>query len=180
MGGRSTQTRIRPESTEEGQVPWSGNIVIEGSAGSGKSTLALQLALAFTHWPTGTVRSNLALEEGVDNLRAKAREISPDWHTRLWPVAFHDDAGTDSSPGEIGRQLANLLTQPRLCPTRVGGGPGPGRACSRFARHEQGTSPKVLLPGLSPRGFAPAATAEHTLFWERLQQLERLLMALNG
>jgi hypothetical protein len=161
-------------------VPWTGNIILQGHAGSGKSTLAAQLALAFTHWPNNYNAIYLALEEGADNIRAKARRLSPGWCGQLSPVAFHDDCEEGSSPRAIGRQLCSLLSQVPDCPARQGNAPESLNTAVCVACQNSCTRPRVLLPGLSPRSAATRSGAErvsdaHPLFWERLQQLERLL-----
>lgn len=153
--------------------PSSGNIVIEGAAGTGKSTLALQIALAFAHWPNNYHAIYLALEESVDDLRSKAYDLCPCWHKKLKPVRFLDSVEDESSPSAIGKQLYDLLTQPKDCPTIYGKVHHLGH-CPKHA-DEDALEPMVLLPGLSPRGVVPDPDGSHSLFWERLRQLERLL-----
>ena len=149
----------------------SGNIVIEGTTGTGKSTLALQFALAMTHWPNQYNAVYVSLEESVANLRAKARSLSQDWCERLQPVAYLDDIEEGSPPGSIGERLKELLWQPGNCPMRAGNPPG-----GKCPAHVQPPLPMVLLPGLSPRNIVGQRAEGHGLFWERLQQVERLLV----
>lgn len=147
------------------------NIVIAGPAGSAKSTLALQIAVAIASWPNNRCAIFFPLEESVTDVLGKARDLSPRWYEKLKPVNFLDAIHNESSPKAIGASLVHLIKHASAHP--------PLAEITYQSVAESDSlpfgAPIVLLPNLSPRPLKRSSPNSHPLFWERLQQLERLL-----
>lgn len=157
----------------------SGNIVISGPPGSAKSTLALQFARACTQsYNQSAFPAYVSLENSPEEILAKAKVFGWDGFCRI--VHSMQTAGED-----LADVLRRVLTQPDRgdCPIQSGCNTSGGQCIEHASNLRKSVGESldardghVLLVSLSPRPLA-GREANDNVFWERYQQLERLLVA---
>ncbi len=153
----------------------SGNIVITGPPGSAKSTLAIQFAVACTHKHNNQAfPAYVSLENSPEEILEKAREFG-------WGDVCRVVHSMQTEREELTDALHRVLTQPACedCPIQSGKN-DKYEYCQTHAGNLETPlgqlEGRVLLASLSPRPLAGREISEN-VFWERYQQLERLLVA---
>jgi KaiC/GvpD/RAD55 family RecA-like ATPase len=149
-----------------------GNIVIRGRPGTCKSTLAIQMAVSCTLNPNNYDVIYLSLEERPENVKQKASSFG--WGDIIQTLRQLNSLDHFSTPYELGKTIALIFSQDEnncpLCFDKI-----VDLNNLHYHQNENKEQHHVLVPSLSPRSLSFHEQENGQLFWNRYQQLEKLL-----
>jgi KaiC/GvpD/RAD55 family RecA-like ATPase len=155
--------------------PGTGNIIIRGKPGTAKSTLAMQFAVSAAQKGNDCISFYITLEERPENIFHKTKPFGWDSYCSI----FNQLCGLESSSSadEFKEYLEKGMTQNNeSCRFHIN-----DKSTKNCSEHKpKGIESRVFISTLTPRNIFHSDSKEFNLFWDRYEQLDRLLAAADA